>query len=121
MLLSSPIFLAHKLSRQFFNYLDASGGFFYERWGDAPVSVSRVFAKRPAERFSRRHSIAATLFLPADQLHQFDDIGYRHNPYTHCPSNPKYRASGKCSCSPSESFDTDGYSCMRYVVAVFPG
>lgn len=62
---------------------------------------------------SRRHSIAAALFLPADQLHQFDDIGYRHNPYTHCPSNPKYKASGKCACDPKESFDNDGYSCMR--------
>ncbi|GME89964.1 unnamed protein product [[Candida] boidinii] len=48
----------------YFNYLDKSGGFFYERWGDAPV-----------------HSIAAALFLPKDQIHYFEDIAYRHGVY----------------------------------------
>lgn len=45
---------------QFFKYLDKTGNFFYERWGDAPV-----------------HSIAAALFLPSSAIHQFDDIAYR--------------------------------------------
>ncbi|KAG6901566.1 hypothetical protein C0995_010500 [Termitomyces sp. Mi166 len=52
----------------FFEYLDSKGGFYYERWGDAPV-----------------HSIAAAVFLNKDRLHFFDEIGYEHNPYTHCP------------------------------------
>ncbi|KAL8293174.1 hypothetical protein RQP46_000868 [Phenoliferia psychrophenolica] len=82
--------------QDFFNYLDETGGFFYERWGDAPV-----------------HSIAAALFAPADQIHQFNDIAYRHNPYTHCPQNPSLFESGKCNCNPKESFDMDGYSCMK--------
>jgi len=43
----------------FFNRLDQDGGFFYERWGDAPV-----------------HSIAAALLLPKDEIHFFNDIGY---------------------------------------------
>jgi len=82
----------------FFEYLDATGNFFYERWGDAPV-----------------HSIAAALFLPASRLHQFDDIAYRHNPYTHCPANrQKFIDNGKCSCNPKDSFDLDGYSCMQH-------
>jgi len=47
--------------RAYFDHLDQAGGFFYERWGDAPV-----------------HSIAASLFLPKDQIHFFNDIGYFH-------------------------------------------
>ncbi|CEJ01597.1 Putative Alpha 1,2-mannosyltransferase [Rhizopus microsporus] len=74
-------------------YLDRAGGFFYERWGDAPV-----------------HSIAASLMLRKDEIHFFDDIGYRHTAYTHCPSKPEYAA--KCSCNPEKSLDyTDGISC----------
>ncbi|KAJ2757932.1 hypothetical protein IWQ57_006964, partial [Coemansia nantahalensis] len=47
--------------QQYFDYLDRAGGFFYERWGDAPV-----------------HSIAAALFLNASQIHYFHDFGYFH-------------------------------------------
>jgi alpha 1,2-mannosyltransferase len=36
----------------FFAHLESKGGFYYERWGDAPV-----------------HSIAAALFQPKSQLH----------------------------------------------------
>lgn len=51
----------------YFDYLDKAGGFFYERWGDAPV-----------------HSIAAALFLPFEKIHYFYDIGYRHEPFQVC-------------------------------------
>ncbi|KAG1905608.1 glycosyltransferase family 15 protein [Suillus fuscotomentosus] len=43
---------------KFFEYLENTGGFYYERWGDAPV-----------------HSIAAALFTRKDQIHFFKDIG----------------------------------------------
>ncbi|KAH8927267.1 glycosyltransferase family 15 protein [Atractiella rhizophila] len=90
-------FWRSKAYTEYFEYLDKAGGFFYERWGDAPV-----------------HSIAASLFLPSSALHQFDDIAYRHNPFMHCPVNArKYHDNGKCNCNPKDSFDTDGYSCMR--------
>jgi hypothetical protein len=50
----------------YFDYLDSKGGFYYERWGDAPV-----------------HSIAAALFLPKDRIHIFDEIGYEvGSPFT---------------------------------------
>jgi hypothetical protein len=49
---------------EFFEHLDKAGGFYYERWGDAPV-----------------HSIGAALFARKDQIHFFDDIGYRHEPF----------------------------------------
>lgn len=79
----------------YFNTLDQAGGFFYERWGDAPV-----------------HSIAAGLFLDRDQIHLFDDVGYTHPPYTHCPANFIDRGLS-CTCKEKDSFDWDGYSCMK--------
>jgi alpha 1,2-mannosyltransferase len=79
----------------FFEYLDSKGGFYYERWGDAPV-----------------HSIAAALFVPRDKIQFFDDIGYEHNPYTHCPKDKTAYEKGRCTCDQSRSFDYDGYSCM---------
>jgi hypothetical protein len=43
---------------KFFEFLDSKGGFYYERWGDAPV-----------------HSIGAALFAKKEQIHFFNDIG----------------------------------------------
>lgn len=78
----------------YFEHLDKAGGFFYERWGDAPV-----------------HSIAASILLPKNQLHFFDDIAYWHNPFTHCPTTEADRIKGKCICDPKNNFDWKGYSC----------
>lgn len=78
-------FWRSSIYREYFDHLDKAGGFFYERWGDAPV-----------------HSIAATLFADKKQLHHFDDIGYYHAPWSHCPVNKKYHDSGRCNCKPSE-------------------
>lgn len=77
----------------FFQYLDDAGGFFYERWGDAPV-----------------HSIAVSLFLRKEEVRYFDEIGYFHAPFTHCPVSPP----GRCACTPEDSFayDDDQYSCL---------
>ncbi|CCM02363.1 uncharacterized protein FIBRA_04458 [Fibroporia radiculosa] len=43
---------------KFFDFLDQKGGFYYERWGDAPV-----------------HSIGAALFAKKEQIHFFKEIG----------------------------------------------
>ncbi|KAK2460494.1 hypothetical protein APHAL10511_007500 [Amanita phalloides] len=80
----------------FFDYLEEQGGFYYERWGDAPV-----------------HSIAVALFAKKEQIHFWDEIGYEHNPYTHCPQSEETWRRGKCTCSQQHSFDYDGYSCMK--------
>lgn len=85
--------------REFFSTLDRAGGFYYERWGDAPV-----------------HSIAASLFLNRDELHFFDDIGYTHPPFTHCPSRCSERGL-RCSCVSSETFDWQPYSCLHQYFA----
>ena len=50
------------------------------------------------------HSIAAALFADKNQIHFFDDIGYEHNPYTHCPKGKGNWAKGKCACNPNSNF-----------------
>ncbi|KAK2459868.1 hypothetical protein APHAL10511_008068 [Amanita phalloides] len=86
---------------KFFDFLDEKGGFYYERWGDAPV-----------------HSIGVALFARRDQLHFFHDIGYHHHPFQHCPRGDSHRK-GRCWCDPDSSFDYDGYSCLRIYDRLF--
>ncbi|KIJ44082.1 glycosyltransferase family 15 protein [Sphaerobolus stellatus SS14] len=86
---------------KYFEYLDNAGGFYYERWGDAPV-----------------HSIGAALFASKDQFHYFEDIGYRHEPFQHCPQG-ELHSKGKCWCNPSENFDYEWYSCLKQFEALF--
>lgn len=52
--------------------LEEAGGFYYERWGDAPV-----------------HSIGVGLFADKSKIHWFRDIGYFHSPYHNCPNSDK--------------------------------
>lgn len=68
----------------YFDHLDRAGGFFYERWGDAPV-----------------HAIAAALLLQKEEVHWFEDIGYYHNPWVNCPQDPSARL--RCHCDPNKS------------------
>ena len=81
----------------YFEHLDKEGGFFYERWGDAPV-----------------HSIAASLLLKKEQIHFFEDISYYHVPFTHCPTSEEYRVEHRCHCDPGKNFDWNGYSCKHH-------
>ena len=86
--------LRSKAYVDYFNHLDKDGGFFYERWGDAPV-----------------HSIAAGLMLDKKEIHFFNDIAYYHVPFTHCPTGEQTRIDLKCHCNPKDNFDWNGYSC----------
>ncbi|KAI9796968.1 MAG: hypothetical protein M1825_006282 [Sarcosagium campestre] len=54
----------------FFEMMDRSGGFWMERWGDAPI-----------------HSLAAGALLSVKDIHYFRDFGYRHTTIQHCPAN----------------------------------
>ncbi|KAK5808975.1 nucleotide-diphospho-sugar transferase [Linnemannia elongata] len=83
-----------KAYQQYFNHLDQAGGFFYERWGDAPV-----------------HSIAAALLLPIDQIHFFKEIGYFHAPFYNCPAEPELQA--KCHCDPNRNVNRERMSCTN--------
>lgn len=81
---------------KFFDYLDQAGGFFYERWGDAPV-----------------HSIAAAIFLPKEKIHWFEDIGYYHAPFYNCPSNPALNKHCTCDSAKSNHYNNDCHN--RYL------
>ncbi|KAJ7792881.1 glycosyltransferase family 15 protein [Mycena olivaceomarginata] len=70
-------------------HLDSKGGFYYERWGDAPP-----------------------LFARKDQIHFFDDIGYRHEPFQHCPQEPAHSRE-QCDCKIDDNFDREGWSCLN--------
>lgn len=82
--------------RAFFRYLDEQGGFFYERWGDAPV-----------------HSLAVGLFLRKDEVMYFDEIGYKHNPFSHCPVDSNWRRDQNCKCDPFDQVDQTHSECQR--------
>ncbi|KAK9475224.1 nucleotide-diphospho-sugar transferase [Dipodascopsis tothii] len=85
----------------YFTFLDKTGGFYYERWGDAPV-----------------HSIAAAILLDKTELHWFDDFGYKHHPFTHCPERSEYHESGRCTCNPKENFDNNQFACKNQYLRV---
>ncbi|KAF4551149.1 Glycolipid 2-alpha-mannosyltransferase-like protein 3 [Elsinoe fawcettii] len=59
---------------EFFQMMDRSGGFWMERWGDAPI-----------------HSLAAGVLLSPSDVHYFRDFGYRHTTIQHCPANAPAR------------------------------
>ncbi|KAI8988039.1 nucleotide-diphospho-sugar transferase [Mycotypha africana] len=94
--IASLAFLRSQAYLDYFNYLDKAGGFFYERWGDAPV-----------------HSIAAALMLKKSEVHYFYDMGYFHNPFFNCPSEPSWLPAEKCSCDPTESMEKHWWSCTQ--------
>ncbi|KAG7918619.1 hypothetical protein KL927_002076 [Ogataea polymorpha] len=60
---------------KWFDALEAAGGFYYERWGDAPV-----------------HSVGVALFEDKSKIHWFRDIGYHHSPYKSIPNSDKCTA-----------------------------
>jgi alpha 1,2-mannosyltransferase len=100
---SFDFFRSHEY-QNYFEVLDRKGGFFYERWGDAPV-----------------HSIAVGLFLPKEAVHYFHDIGYKHHPFSHCPADFMSRKQCNCDCDPFERSEISHGMCqtlwnVHYVV-----
>ncbi|PVF94295.1 glycosyltransferase family 15 protein [Serendipita vermifera] len=73
---------------KYFEFLDANGGFYYDRWDNGPVQ-----------------SIGVSLFARKDQLHFFKDIGYWKAPYElcHCSSG-ELNSKGKCWCNGDKRF-----------------
>ncbi len=83
------------------------------------------------------HSIGAALFARKDQIHFFEDIGYRHEPFQvglgasqpryfadtphplqHCPQGAAH-ARGRCWCDINNNFDWEWYSCTNKYKALF--
>lgn len=92
----SPEYLAY------FDYLDRAGGFYYERWGDAPV-----------------HSIALNILADKNKIHHFEDLGYFHAPYLACPLSKDIISQKRCICKVQTEdelydspYDIQTYSCL---------
>lgn len=96
-------FFRSEAYQKFFEHLDHAGGFYYERWGDAPV-----------------HSIAVALLLDKNEIHHFEDIGYYHAPYMTCPLAEDLLLSKRCICrleglegqSTFKGMDVELHSCL---------
>ncbi|KAK6499740.1 hypothetical protein TWF481_010096 [Arthrobotrys musiformis] len=82
---------------KYFDYLDKTGNFFYERWGDAPV-----------------HSVALAHMWDKKEIHFFNDIGYEHNPFRRCPQAQEHGTAGRCLCPLNMApADENGFSCFN--------
>ncbi|GMM37157.1 mannosyltransferase [Saccharomycopsis crataegensis] len=83
-------FFRSKAYNDYFDFLEKTGGFYYERWGDAPV-----------------HSIGVALLLARDEIHHFEDIGYIHAPFESCPTSRYTRLNKRCVCDPYKEANID--------------
>ncbi len=88
-------FFRSEIYNKYVNYLEEKKGFYYERWGDAPI-----------------HSLAAALFLDKSQIIFFNKIGYSHGGITHCPKEGE-----NCSCNVNDNIDHQPYSCIDIYLA----
>lgn len=55
-------FFRGEANEKYFNWLDRGGGFYYERFGDAPI-----------------HTLSVAMFVPKSEIWFFRDIGYQHD------------------------------------------
>lgn len=76
-------FLRSEAYEKYMDFLEDEKGFYYERWGDAPV-----------------RSLALALFADKSKIHWFRDIGYQHFPYTNCPKCPPNSQRCNSNCRP---------------------
>jgi len=103
--------------RKYFEFLDEKGGFYYEVRGRParsfpfrlPTSPLRWYAVLVVQRWGDApiHSLAVALLARKEEIHFFEEIGYRHTPFQHCPQGKLHRK-GKCSCDGRKNFDYDG-------------
>jgi len=87
--------------RSYFNFLEASGGFFYERWRDAHV-----------------HTLALGLFANSNQLVEFDEISYSHSRTLYCPAKLYLDSTAECSCTPTINQQLDWNMCKANHVSI---
>ncbi|EJU03429.1 nucleotide-diphospho-sugar transferase [Dacryopinax primogenitus] len=79
--------------QQLFTALDRSGGFYTERWGDAPI-----------------RTIALGLLEGTDKVHYFEDFAYRHDWFMHCPERKEMGCDCDCPAFDTDHVDIDGQS-----------
>lgn len=94
--IASLEFMRSPTYESYFEFLDKKGGFFYERWGDAPV-----------------HTLAVTIMAPAERIHFVANTGYYHKPNQDCPPDKALRDALHCQCSPQADFTWHKWSCVH--------
>ncbi|CDR47156.1 CYFA0S29e01024g1_1 [Cyberlindnera fabianii] len=83
---------------EYFQHLEKLGGFFYERWGDAPI-----------------HTFAVSYLLNKSEVHYFDNTGYYHIPHTQCPRSADIREERRCTCQIAGDYNWGSRdSCLPY-------
>lgn len=103
--IASMDFWRGKTYEDYFEHLDHAGGFFYERWGDAPVhsialglfeDTSKIhwfvypFLRLTIYVFFSFSTVILNKLIPINWVAiRFRDIGYQHVPYFNCPNSPK--------------------------------
>ncbi|KAG0672002.1 hypothetical protein C6P40_000396 [Pichia californica] len=80
-----------------FKELDKFNGFYYERWGDAPI-----------------RTLILSLILKHPQIKRFENFGYQHEPYLQCPQDIQIKAENRCSCNSKLDITNKWYSCSWY-------
>ncbi|ODV95657.1 hypothetical protein PACTADRAFT_50354 [Pachysolen tannophilus NRRL Y-2460] len=89
-------FFRSKAYNDFFDFLEETGNFYYERWGDAPV-----------------HTLAVSLLMDKNKIHYFDDIGYYHEPFLSCPTSNMLKTNNRCICKKNtKTIDLTPHSCL---------
>ena len=88
-------FFRAEANEKYFDWLDKGGGFYYERFGDAPI-----------------HTLSVAMFVPKREIWFFRDIGYQHdiNRYAADHKHPAF-----CHLSFFD-FHANGY-CLHLVIA----
>ncbi len=76
----------------YFDYLDKHGGFFYERWGDAPV-----------------HTFYLMTMYDVNVTHHFSNIGYRHYAIINFPVNETIKG----ECKEQKDLDWDAMGILK--------
>lgn len=81
-------FFRAEANEKYFEYLDKQGGFYYERFGDAPI-----------------HTLSVAMFAGKRRSWFFRDIGYQHEINRHCPRPEDVGygggGEGRCDCQPT--------------------
>jgi len=105
---------------KFFEFLDSKGGFYYEVrgvsyhnnvhadiWSIALGRCSSPQYRGCSFRQKRSDCALSSFFLrfstSCRSQHFFNDIGYRHEPFQHCPQGESHKK-GKCWCDKTQNF-----------------
>ncbi|KAI8083406.1 nucleotide-diphospho-sugar transferase [Gilbertella persicaria] len=84
-MIASLDFLRSKEYTKYFDALDMSGGFFYQKWGD-----------------SMSQTVAAALLLERSELAYNHILGYEYKSAAICPTDFEVYVNAKCSCTQSD-------------------